>query len=252
VKLLVCVKRVGSLGDEIAFMTDGRGVDPDYLDHTLNEWDAAAIEEAVGIAERLGDVEVLLVTVGTAEDDEALRRGLAMGADRAIRIEAAPGIGDPVALAALLADVAREEQPDLILCGALSADTGHGATGAALGGHLDLPCAAVVSRLDWDGSRRSAVAHRELEGGVLAVTRIETPAVITVQTGINQPRYATLRAIKQAEAKEIRVVAGGVVRASAWVEAMFEPEFAGSAEQLGTDPAEVACRILKIISDAAA
>jgi electron transfer flavoprotein beta subunit len=252
VKLLVCVKRAGSLGDEIAFTPDGRGVDPDYLDYTLNEWDAAAVEEALRITERLGDTEVVLVTVGRADDEEALRRGLAMGADRAVRIEAAPGDGDPVAIAALVADVAREEQPDLILCGALSADAGHGATGAALAGHLDLPCAAVVSRLEWDASGRSAVAHRELEGGVLAVTRIETPAVVTIQTGINQPRYATLRAIKQAEAKAIRVVAGGEARASAVVRAMFEPESAGSAEQLGTDPAEVAGRILQIIAEAAA
>jgi electron transfer flavoprotein beta subunit len=252
VRLLVCVKRVGSLGDEIAFTPDGRDVDPDYLDHALNEWDAAAVEEAVRIRERLGDVEVVLMTVGSAEDEEALRRGLAMGADRAVRIEPATADLDPVALAELAAEVAREEQPDLILCGALSADTGHGATGAALAGHLDLPCAAVVSRLEWDAAGRSGVAHRELEGGVLAVTRIETPAVVTIQTGINQPRYATLRAIKQAEEKEIRVVAGGAVRASAAVRAMFEPESAASAEQLGTDPAEVAGRILRIISEAAA
>jgi electron transfer flavoprotein beta subunit len=252
VRLLVCVKRVGSLGDEIAFTPEGRDVDPDYLDYALNEWDAAAVEEALRIRERLGDGEVVLLTVGSDDDEEALRRGLAMGADRAVRIEEETANRDPIAVAELLAAAAREEEPDLILCGALSADTGHGATGAALAGHLDLPCAAVVSRFEWDAAARSAVAYRELEGGAQAVTRLDTPGVVTIQTGINQPRYATFRAIKQAEAKEIRVVAGAAARTSATVLRVFEPESAGSAEQLGTDPAEVAGRILQIISEAAA
>src|SRR5438270_13847512 len=108
-RIVVCVKQVAVLGDEVEFLPDGRGVDPDYLDRAVNEWDLVANEEALQIRERLGEGEVVVVSVGDEESEPALRRCLAMGADRAIRIEA--GAADPIGVARALAEVVRAEEP---------------------------------------------------------------------------------------------------------------------------------------------
>src|SRR5713226_10270784 len=100
-KVVVCVKLVRGLGDEVEFTSDGLDVDPDYLETALNEWDACALEEALLIKERLGDAEVVAVTAGDKRSEEALRRCLAMGADRAIRVDSAAR--DPISTARALA-----------------------------------------------------------------------------------------------------------------------------------------------------
>src|SRR5205823_8877937 len=128
-KLVVAVKQTKVLGAELELTADGLDVDPDYLDRALNEWDACATEEAIRIRERLGDGEVVVVTVGDPEAEAALRRCLAMGADRAIRIDTTPL--DPVSTARALAGVVRDEQPDLVLTGVQSADSVQGSTGVA-------------------------------------------------------------------------------------------------------------------------
>ena len=171
-----------------------------------------------------------------------------MGADRAIRIDglAEP---DPISVARALADVVRSESPDLVLCGVQSSDSVQAATGTALAELLDLPRVAVVTRLDWPGSGPATV-HRELEGGLVDVTEVDTPAVLTIQTGINEPRYATLRAIKQAEQKEIEVRQAVAGDGPAYrVRRMFTPPRGGGAEMLGKDPAEVARRIKEIVGE---
>lgn len=246
-RILVCVKQVGILGDEIELDASGRAVDPDYLERALNEWDAAAIEQGLLLREAAGSGEVVLVTAGDDEAEEAIRRGLAMGADRAVRIDLPAGeTSDPVGVASLLAEAVRAEGPDLVLCGAQSSDVAHGATGAALAGHLGWPCAAVVRRLDWDPASGATVG-RELEGGVIAETRVETPAVLTVQTGINQPRYATLRQIKQAVDKELRVATPAAPAAHARILSLYPPARGAGADMLGADADAVAARIIAIV-----
>jgi electron transfer flavoprotein beta subunit len=193
----------------------------------LNEWDACATEEAIRIRERLGEGEVVVVTVGDDDADAALRRCLAMGADRAIRVDAQPL--DPVSTARALAGVVAAESPDLVLTGVQSADSVQGSTGAALAELVGLPRVAVVTSLDWNGSGVATV-DRELEGGLVDVVEVDTPALLTIQTGINQPRYANLRAIKQAEQLEIAVVSA-------------------DAEMLDGGPAQVAQRIVELVKE---
>ncbi len=246
-RLVVCVKQVMQLGDEVEFTGDGLDVDPDYLDPALNEWDSFATEEALLLRERLGG-EVVLVTCGEKESEAALRRCLAMGADRAIRIEGAAR--DPFSVARALAEVVRAETPDLILCGVQSSDAVQAATGTALAEALDLPRAAVVTRVDYDAEARKAVVDRELEGGLVDRVEIDMPAVLTIQTGINQPRYANLRAIKQAEQVEIdvRSAAGAGVPAYR-VRRMFVPERGAGAEMIEGSSAEIAGRIAAIVKE---
>ncbi len=249
IKIVVCVKQVGSLGDEVEFTDDERDVDPDYLDYALNEWDSFATEEALRLREAAGDGDVLALTVGDEDAEDAMRRALAMGADRGIRVWSDELAGaDPITVARALAEVVGAESPDLVFCGVQSSDAAQAATGAALAEILGLPRVAVVTKLELGNG--TATVHRELEGGLVDVVEVDTPALLTIQTGINEPRYATLRAIKQAEQKEIEVrEPGDLGTPAARVRRMFVPPKGEGAELLDGNAAEVAARIKEIVDD---
>jgi electron transfer flavoprotein beta subunit len=250
VKVIVCVKQIAQLGDEVEFTEDERDVDPDFLDYALNEWDSYATEEALQLVERAGgDGEVVVVSVGDEDSEDAMRRALAMGAERGIRVPSDDvSAGDPVTIARALAEVVRAESPDLVLCGVQSSDSVQAATGTALAELLGLPCVAVVTKVELGAG--SATVHRELEGGLIDVVEVDLPALLTIQTGINEPRYATLRAIKQAEQKEIEVREPGDLGEPAYrVRRMFVPPKGEGAEMLDGSPTEVAQRIKEIVEE---
>lgn len=212
----------------------------------MNEWDACATEEAIRIRERVGKGEVVVVTVGDEEAEGALRRCLAMGADRAVRVDAEPL--DPVSTARALAAVVASESPDLVLTGVQSADSVQGSTGTALAELAGLPRVAVVTRIDWNGAGPATV-DRELEGGLIDVVEVDTPALLTIQTGINQPRYANLRAIKQAEQREIAVASAEPGEPAYRVRRMFTPPRGAGAEMLDGGPAQVAQKIVELVRE---
>lgn len=151
----------------------------------------------------------MTVTVGPERSEETIRQALAKGADRAIRIWddtlAEIDLPDPLLIAKLLAAVVEEEEPDLILSGVQSEDTAYGATGIALARLIDYQWAAVVNQLDVEPGSERASVHRELEGGIEELTEVDLPAVFTIQTGINEPRYASLRGIRQAQSKPLDI-----------------------------------------------
>jgi electron transfer flavoprotein beta subunit len=247
VKIVVAVKQVAALGDEVEFTDDDRDVDPDYLDNALNEWDTYATEEALRLCEAAGDGEVVVVSVGPEDAEEAMRRCLAMGADRGIRVDSEDRL-DPIQVARALADIVRAESPDLVFTGVQSADAVQAATGTALAELLDLPRVAVVTKIELGDGK--ATVNRELEGGVVDVVEVDTPALFTIQTGINEPRYATLRAIKQAEEKEIDVRQSGDLGEPAYrVKKMFVPPKGEGAEMLNGSAADVAQKIKEIVEE---
>ena len=246
-KVVVCVKQIAQLGDEIEFTDDERDVDPDYLDYALNEWDTYATEEALRLRESAGEGEVVVVSVGSEDSEEAMRRCLAMGADRGIRIDTEERL-DPIQVARALAEVIRAESPDLVFTGVQSADSVQAATGTALAELLDLPRVAVVTKIELGDGK--ATVNRELEGGLVDVIEVDTPALLTIQTGINEPRYATLRAIKQAEEKEIDVRQPGDLGEPAYgVRKMFVPPKGEGAEMLDGSASDVAQRIKEIVEE---
>ena len=208
-KILVAVKQVAALDEDFEIRADGREVDRDFLIRDLNEWDDFSLEEAVKIkeADPAAAVEVIAVSIGPDEVDETLRKCLAKGADRAIRVwdEAIEG-SDPIAIARVLAAVAKREAPDMLFAGVQSSDQACAATGIATAAFLAWPHAAVVSSLTYAPGAKTAVFRRELEGGLLQEVEIQCPAVLTIQLGINTPRYASLRSIKQAAAKPIEAL----------------------------------------------
>jgi electron transfer flavoprotein beta subunit len=246
-KIAVCIKRIAVLGDDVEFLDDERDVDPDYLDFSLNEWDTYAVEEALRLRDEHGG-EVVVVSVGDDEADEELRRCLAMGADRAIRVWSGDleGVHDPISIARALAGAVGGA--DLILCGAQSGDSVQGATGGALAGVLDVPVVAVVTKVTVDGDR--AEVHRELEGGTVEVVDVALPAVLTIQTGINEPRYVTLRTIQEARTREVELLEPDDLGAPGYrVRAMVVPPKSRAAS-LGDDPSQVAQRILELVKEA--
>jgi len=251
VRILVTVKHVARLGDEYEFTADGRDVQADFLEHELNEWDDAALEEALLLVEKLGGGEVVAVGVGPEDAEISLRRVLAKGADRAIRIWDDRLFGaDPVTIARAIAGVAAREEADLILTGVQSADHAHGSTGSALARILGLPHGAIVVGLEWDGKSDLTVT-RELEGGTRHKFTVPSPAVLAIQTGINTPRYATMRMIKEAKKKPLVVLDGAAAVDGSGgyvVRRMYTP-VQERAQMLEGSAEEIAAQIAQLIRD---
>jgi electron transfer flavoprotein beta subunit len=259
-KILVAVKQVSSLDEDFEFRDDGRDVDPDFLIRDLNEWDDFSLEEAVKIKEASAEpVDVVAVSVGPEEADEILRKCLAKGADRAVRIwdDAIEG-SDSIAIARVLAAAAKREAPDLLFAGVQSSDQSYASTGIATAAFLDWPHAAVVSQLSYTPGAATALFRRELEGGLLQAVEIQCPAVLTIQLGINTPRYASLRSIKQAAAKPIEIVSladlglvaadVGEAGSASRVRRMYVPD-KGQAELIEGGVAAQAARLAAIIRE---
>jgi electron transfer flavoprotein beta subunit len=260
-KILVAVKQIAALDEDFEIRADGKDVEAEFLLRDLNEWDDFALEEAVRIREASTGtpVEVVVVSVGPEDADETLRKCLAKGADRAIRVwEGAIEGSDPMAIAQVLAAVARREAPELLFAGAQSSDHAFAATGIATAALLDWAHAAVLTQLSVSPGARTARFRRELEGGLLHEMETELPAVLTIQLGINTPRYASLRAIKQAAAKPIEllsladlsVAAGAVGEAGSLsrVRRMYMPE-KGRAEMIEGSIDEQAQRVIEIVRE---
>jgi electron transfer flavoprotein beta subunit len=259
-KILVAVKQVAALDEDFTIREDGRDVDAEFLIRDLNEWDDFSLEEAVKIKEAAAEpVEVIAFSVGPPEADESLRKCLAKGADRAIRVwDPAIEGSDPIAIARILAAVTKREAPAMLFAGVQSSDQGFAATGIAAAAFLGWPHAAVVSQLSYAPGAASAIFRRELEGGLLQEAQIQCPAVLTIQLGINTPRYASLRSIKQAAAKpietlsltELDLAAGDVGEAgsASRVRRMYLPD-KGRAELISGDAAQQAQRLAEIIRE---
>ena len=192
-----------------------------------------------------------MVCVGDEGAEVTLRKALAKGANRAVRVwDASLANADPITVARALAGVAKAEDPDLIFSGVQSSDQANGATGTALARILGLPHAAVIVELEWDGTGKLKLS-RELEGGVRHGFELATPAVLTIQTGIGTPRFATMKMIKQAREKPLAVVDGASVLDGSGgyvVRRMYVPEQT-KAQMLTGSPAELAKMIADIVRE---
>ncbi|UPM42096.1 electron transfer flavoprotein subunit beta/FixA family protein [Halocatena salina] len=257
-KILVTVKEVAEAEDD--FDIDGLDIDDRYLEYDLNEWDEYAIEEAVQIKEDGEDVEVVSVTIGPERAEETIRMALAKGVDRAIRVwdddVAATDVLDPATKADVLAAVVEQEEPDLVFTGVQAGDDSFGATGVALAETIGFEWGAVVNALDLDAEEGVANVHRELEGGIEELTEIQLPSVLTIQTGINEPRYASLRGIRQAQSKPLDVqtlsdlgLDAGVLESPLQRTEMYEPESEGEAVVFEGSSEDTAGELADLLQD---
>jgi len=203
-KILVPTKRVPSSDERVRIRPDGSGIEDAGLAYMINPFDAIALEEAIHIREQRGsDVEVIAVGVGNADFENELHTALAMGADRAVRIDF-DGSLDPWSVATVLAAVAQREKPNLVLMGKQAVDDDANQAGQMLAGVLDWPQATFASKIEFVEPARLSVA-RETDRGLETIL-IQLPAVITTDLRLNEPRYASLPALMKAKKRPIETV----------------------------------------------
>jgi len=203
-KILVPVKRVIDAYVSIRVKSDGSGVDTDNVKMSLNPFCEIALEEAIRLKEAGKASEVVLVSVGSADIDTVIRSGLAMGADRAIRIDADNDV-EPLAIAKILKHVVEQEEAGLVITGKQSIDGDNNQTGQMLAALLGWPQATFASEVELE-SDSAAKVTREIDGG-LETLSLPIPAIITTDLRLNEPRYPTLPNIMKAKKKPLDVIA---------------------------------------------
>lgn len=255
-ELLVCVTRVPDAAEnEIEVNRDGTDIERDDLVYSVNEWDNYAVEEAIQIRDRVGG-SVTVVTVGDEEDEEVLRREMAMGADKGVLLSDGAFEGsDGLGIARILKAEIEKGNYDLILTGAQS-EGGAAEVGGMLAALLDVPFASLVCQIDVVDEKRIKVG-REIEGGNIEVNAIDLPCVLSIQTGINEPRYVGIRGIRKVASLEIPTCtaddlgleASTVGSAGARVRRRdyFVPELGEGAEMLQGDTDEIIAKLIELL-----
>jgi electron transfer flavoprotein beta subunit len=255
VEILVCVRRVPDTSEnEIQLNSAGNDIERDDLVYSVNEWDNYAVEEAIQIVDRVGG-NVTVATVGDEDDEEILRREMAMGAKHGVLIsdEAFNG-SDGRGLATMLAAFVKQGKYDLILTG-VQAEAGEAQVGGMMAAMLDYPFASLVNSIEvLDGKLK---VGREIEGGNKEMNEIDLPCVLSIQTGINEPRYVGIRGIRQVASVEIPsygasdlgLDASVIGEAAAKVKRVdyFVPAMAKGAEMLQGDREEIANKVIELI-----
>ncbi|MBZ5724531.1 MAG: electron transfer flavoprotein subunit beta/FixA family protein [Acidobacteriia bacterium] len=255
-EILVCAKRVPDTSEnEISLDSAGTDIERDDLVYSVNEPDNYAVEEALQIVARTGGT-VTVATVGGEDDEEILRREMAMGAQQAVLIsdEAFAG-SDGRGIAAILSAFVRRGKYDLILTG-VQADDGAAQVGGMLAAMLDYPFASLVNAIEvLDGGKLKA--SREIQGGNKEISEIDLPCVLSIQTGINEPRYVGMRGIKQVAARpiptpdaaELGVDPATVGEAAAKVKRVdyFVPAAGKGAEMLEGDREEIIGTLIELV-----
>jgi electron transfer flavoprotein beta subunit len=255
VEILVCARRVpDSSENEIELNRAGNDIERDDLVYSINEPDNYAVEEALQIVARTGG-KVTVATVGTDEDEEILRREMAMGANQGVLLSDDVFVGsDAKGIATVLKGYVQKEKFDLILTG-VQAEDGGAQVGGMLAAMLDYPFASLVSSIEVDGNKLKV--GREIEGGSREVNEIDLPCVLSIQTGINEPRYVGMRGIRQVASLEIPtygaadlgVEAGSVGETSAKVRRQdyFVPALGKGAEILEGSSEEIADKLIELV-----
>ncbi|HSO67848.1 MAG TPA: electron transfer flavoprotein subunit beta/FixA family protein [Desulfatirhabdiaceae bacterium] len=255
-EILVCVKRVPDTAEnEIVVNSKGSDIERGDLVYSVNEWDNYAVEEAIQIRDNVGG-SVTVVTVGDDESEEVLRREMAMGADKGILLSDDLFIGsDGKGIASILKAEIQKGKYDLILTGAL-ADDGAGQVGGMLAAMLDLPYASLVNKIEIVNDKMLRVG-REIEGGIQEINEIDMPCVLSIQTGINEPRYVGIRGIRKVASVEIPVhtagdlgLDGSVVGASAATVKKidyFVPPMGEGAEMLEGSTDEIVTKLIELL-----
>jgi electron transfer flavoprotein beta subunit len=246
-KIVVAIKQVPARDSLLRLDQAGGWIQESDLSYEINEPDAYALEEGLQLKEKHGG-EVVVLCAGPARAAQTIREALAKGADRAIHIEDENLRAlDPLALARLLAAPLKAENPDLILTGLQSDDLGYGQTGVILAEVLGLPHATLIMQVDkQDGGIR---VKRELEDGWFQNVDMPLPALLTIQSGINKLRYATLMGIKKAKTKEVKRTTaaelGIAPQSTIRFERVYLPEKTKHTQILDGSPKEAAAKLVE-------
>ncbi len=247
-KIAVAIKQVPLRDSPLRVNAGGTWIDEDNLGFEINEPDAYALEEALQLRDKHGG-EVIVISAGPARVSQTIREALAKGADRGIHIDVATL--DTLRVANLLAAGLKAESPDLILTGLQSDDLGYGQTGVVLAELLGLPSSTIIMQVEIlppDKPSRVRV-KRELEDGWFQHIEMPLPAVLTIQSGLNKLRYATLMGIKKAKSKEIKVITldgtAEVPQASMVIEKLYAPAKNQQGQIFDGDPKAAAAKLVE-------
>lgn len=245
-KIAVLVKQVFGSESALQITGDSKWVKEDNASFVMNPPDNYAIEEALIIKEKLGEGEVVIVSQGPTRVQKVIREGLAKGADRGIHIEESGLIEtDPLLIAKSIVSAIKDENFDLILSGLQSDDTGMGQTGVLVGELLNMSVATLAIQTDID--KEKIRVKRELESGWFQWVTLGSSASVTIQSGINQPRYPSLKGIMGAKKKEIKVIESLSLDRKQSVDKVFVPETSKETEIIDTDLNSAVNRIVEIL-----
>jgi electron transfer flavoprotein beta subunit len=249
-KIAVCIKQVPTREWQPRVNDAKTWIREADASFELNEPDAYALEEGLRLKEKHGG-EVVVCAAGPARAATVIREALARGADRAIHVEdPALGAADSFAVADALAAAITDERFDLVLTGLQSDDQGHAQTGVVLAERLGIPHATIIMEVEVQETK--VRVKRELEGGWFQWLTMPLPALLTIQSGINQLRYATLKGIMAAKKKEIRRVSPATpVTARQTILALYVPEKAKRTHMIDGTPADAAKELAKRLRDEA-
>jgi electron transfer flavoprotein beta subunit len=256
--IIVCLKWTPDTSEaDLAIAGGGKDIKKDDLDYDLNDWDRFAVEEAVRIKEKQGG-KVTVVSVAPEEAEEMLRESLARGADEACQVwdEAFEG-SDGFAVARVLAAFIKQRPHDLILTGTLADDDCAGQVGGMLAAMLGIPSATLVSGIDFQDGKVSL--RRELEGGLYEALEMDLPALLAVATGLNEPRFVSIRAVRKVASMEIPTLEMsdigldasqvGIDGSRIQIESMALPPEGEGAEIIKGGPEEAAARLAEILKE---
>ena len=211
-KILAAIKPVPNPDERVKIRPDGSGIVLDNIKMVINPFCEIAVEEALRIKEKQGG-EVVILTIGPKEGEQQIRTALAMGADRAILVEAEKGL-DSLAVAKYMAKVVGQENPDLVIMGKQAVDGDANQVGQILAALLSWPQASFASKVEFVADGKKAHVTREVDGG-LETIEVSLPAVVTTDLRLNEPRYASLPGIMKAKKKELKVIPGASLEVDA-------------------------------------
>lgn len=254
--IIVCVKHVPETAEaDLKIDASGKGVEKTGLVYDINEWDDYALEEAVRIKEKQGGT-VTAITIGPDDSDSTLRKCLARGADKAIRMtDPKFSNSDSYPLAKILLSAIKTLHYDVVFCGMQAGDDGNSSVGPILAEMLTIPHATMVKKIELGTG--TAKINRELEGGLEEQLEVKLPALFSIQTGINEPRYVSIMGIRKAMQKEIKVMTlsdtglteNDVGEAGSWtrIDKLYIPPVEKQAEFIKGSPDEMATRVTEIL-----
>ena len=251
--IVVCIKRVPQTAEaDVKVDSSGKDIIRDRLTFDMNESDAYALEEAILLKEKFGGT-LTVISLGHVESEDTLRIAMAKGADNAIRIKAEDFSDlDGYKTACLLRSVMRDIKYDIIFTGCMATDDYYSQVGVTLAELLGIPHATLVTKVEI--ADKKAHAYRELEGGLLEHLEMTIPGLFTIQTGINEPRYASLIAIRRAAKKEIKVLGKSEIpsediTANSEIEELFTPPVGKRAEILTGSMDDISAKLAEIVKE---
>lgn len=253
---ILCVKHVPETAEaELRIDSSAKSIEKAGLVYDINEWDDYALEEAVRIKEKQGGT-ITAITIGPQDSERTLRKCLARGADKAMRLtDKKFEASDAYAIAKILHSIIKTLHYDLILTGMQAADDGNAMVGPILAEMLGIPHATIVKKIELASG--TAKVNRELEGGLEEQIEVKLPALFSIQTGINEPRYVSIMGIRKAMQKEVKVMnladtglaENDVGPAGSWtsIKKLYVPPVEKKCEFLKGTPDQIATKITEIL-----